>query len=368
MGNKSKAPDYSELAEVGRDQVALSERALDYFLAEAERTKPERDQAIQTSQQVSEAQLAQLERQNELSEDAYNYNVGTFRPLEQRLVADAESYDTNARRDQEAQQAGAQVQQQIDAQRAAEARAQASMGVNPNSGRAMALDRRSSIAGAAAKAGAMTAARDKVETTGFARRLDAASLGRNLPAQQSTAASLALNAGNSAVNNATNPVSVNNAGAALAGQGFSAAQAGLNGASNTFGQVASLQQQANAADAAASGQLLGTGIGAYAAFAASDKNMKSDIKPESGKAALKAMRGIPVSSWRYDKEKGGPDDGGQIHVGPMAQDVNREMGDKAAPGGKMVDLITLNGKTMAAVKELDRNVSKIAAKVGLKLN
>lgn len=365
---KSKAPDYRELAEVGREQVALSERALDYFITEAERTKPERDQAIQTSQQVSEAQLAQLERQNELSEDAYDYNVGTFRPLEQRLVADAESYDTTERREQEAQQAGAQVQQQIDAQRAAEARAQASMGVNPNSGRAMALDRRSSIAGAAAKAGAMNTARDKVETTGFARRLDAASLGRNLPAQQSTAASLALNAGNSAVSNATNPVSVNNAGAALAGQGFSAAQSGLNAASNTFGQVASLQQQANAADAGGFGQLLGTGIGAYAAFKPSDKNMKSDIKPESGKAALKAMRGIPVSNWRYDPEKGGPDDGGQIHVGPMAQDVNREMGEKAAPGGKMVDLITLNGKTMAAVKELDRNVSKIAAKVGLKLN
>ena len=48
------------------------------------------------------------------------------------------------------------------------------------------------------------------------------------------------------------------------------------------------------------------------------------------------------------------------HTGPMAQDVNATMGNKAAPGGKKIDLITLNGKTMLAVQALDRKVNMLA--------
>lgn len=47
---KSKAHDYSQLAQVGRDQVALSEPALDHFKAEAKRKKRGRDQTAKTDQ------------------------------------------------------------------------------------------------------------------------------------------------------------------------------------------------------------------------------------------------------------------------------------------------------------------------------
>lgn len=39
------------------------------------------------------------------------------------------------------------------------------------------------------------------------------------------------------------------------------------------------------------------------------------------------------------------------------------MGDAAAPGGKVIDLVTLNGKTMAAMQALSRQVNQLQQKV-----
>ena len=92
----------------------------------------------------------------------------------------------------------------------------------------------------------------------------------------------------------------------------------------------------------------------------SDKNAKKDIKPVSGTAALKAVKATPVSSWRYKDGKG---DGG-AHVGPMAQNVRKTMGETAAPGGKQIDLISMNGISMAAIAALDRKVGRLERRAG----
>ena len=99
------------------------------------------------------------------------------------------------------------------------------------------------------------------------------------------------------------------------------------------------------------GTLAGAGITAW-----SDKNKKKNIKPVTDEQALKSIEKTPVSTWDY---KPGEGDGGH-HTGPMAQHVQKNIGDKAGPGGKMIDLITLNGNNMAAIAALSRKVDKLA--------
>jgi hypothetical protein len=49
----------------------------------------------------------------------------------------------------------------------------------------------------------------------------------------------------------------------------------------------------------------------------------------------------------------------------MAQDVKRNMGSKVAPGGKMIDLISMNGITMKAVQAVNKKVDRMAAALGV---
>ena len=50
-------------------------------------------------------------------------------------------------------------------------------------------------------------------------------------------------------------------------------------------------------------------------------------------------------------------------TGPMAQDVAATMGEEAAPGGKKINLVAMNGKTMAAVQALDKKVDRLASMI-----
>ena len=80
----------------------------------------------------------------------------------------------------------------------------------------------------------------------------------------------------------------------------------------------------------------------------SDITAKENVSYFNPKKALANIKNIDIFKWKYKDGKGD----GKEHVGPMAQDVNKVMGNKAAPGGKKIDLVTLNGNTMAAVEAL----------------
>ena len=62
-----------------------------------------------------------------------------------------------------------------------------------------------------------------------------------------------------------------------------------------------------------------------------------------------AKEGIPI-----------PADATGENTGPMAQDANATMGEQAAPEGKKINLISMNGKTMAAIQALDKKVNQLA--------
>lgn len=352
----SDAPDTSGQNAAALRNAELSAEALAWYKQVYAEQTPARQRATDTALKVADQQLASMQQQDALSKEYADYNRETFRPLEQQIVADAQAYDTPERREAEAGTAVADVGIQADNARNAAARSQTRMGVNPNSGAATSMVNQLSVAEASAKASAGNAARKNVETIGFARKMDAAGLGRNLSSNSSTAASVALNAGNSATANAGAPVQQAQSAAAMMGQGFNTAIQGNTAAGQLYGQAAQLQSQDSGAWGALGG-VAGSFLGGngFATMMKSDKKAKKDVKPVSDDAALEAVEKTPVSSWKY---KPGEGDGG-AHVGPMAQHVNKTMGEQAAPGGKVIDPITVQGVTVAALGALSRKVARM---------
>lgn len=349
------APDTSGINAAAVANAALSKETLEFYKQVYAEGAPDRKRAADTAFKTSEAQMASMSQNDAISKDYWDYQKNTFRPLEGGLVRDAEAYDTSARRDAEAGKAVADVGMQTDVARQASLRQLERKSVNPSSGKMLDLGNQMSMSEAAAKAGAANKARSLVETQGFARRMDAANLGRGLASSQATSAGVAMNAGNSAVNNAGVPLQQAQNAASMMGQGFTSAIIGNNSAGQLYTSAGQIQNTARGQDM----QLLAAGMGASATAFASDKNKKKNIKPVTDEQALEAVEKTPVSSWDY---KDGAGDGGS-HIGPMAQNVQKNMGDKAAPGGVQIDPITMNGITMAGVAALSRKVDKLASQM-----
>jgi len=201
MGKKSNPPppDYQPLAnasaEAARIQGEIGQAQLDFAKQQYEDNAPML-QAI--AQQQMDAQAQQMTQ----AKDYYDYQVDTFRPLEKGLVEDAQNFNTDAYRDQMASRAAADSGRAFGISRAQNERASASMGVNPNSGRFAGMNAATGLQQAASRANAMTGARTQAEQMGYARKLDAAGLGRGLAGASTAAYGGATNAGNSAGMNA----------------------------------------------------------------------------------------------------------------------------------------------------------------------
>ena len=242
------APDQSGMNAAAVQQAALSAEQLAWSKQLYAELAPDRANATQRANAVSDAQLVAQNKQNTLTDEYATYNRETFRPLEQGIVQDATAYDTPDRREAEAAKGVADVQQSLAAQRGILTRNLERSGVNPNSGKALALENQASISGAAMQASAANKARTQVETIGAARKMDAASLGRGLASNQATSAGIALNQGNSSVNNAMQPGNIAAQSGALMNSGYAGAQQGLSNAASTFGAIANTQNQANQAN------------------------------------------------------------------------------------------------------------------------
>lgn len=313
------------------------------------------------TKQVSEMQIGVMGDQAEwMRADRERYEK-QFRPLEDEFLQEAKDYATPERQADAAAEAKADVQTAAMGARDAARRDAASMGINPNSGRHAGIDRGAEMGGALATAGAQNTARQQVRDKGLALKADAVNLGRGLPAQSAQAAAMGLSAGSNAVglNQGTNQQFINSTG--IMGQGFGGAMQGYAGMGSTLNQQYSTQvsaweaqQRMNAANAGG----IGKAIGGIAGLIFSDENAKEDKKQIPDGEALQAVKAMPVEEWRY---KEGVADGGE-HVGPYAQDFQREtgLGDGTAIAAQ--DAI---GITMKAVQDLDAKVEQIGKAVGI---
>lgn len=287
MGGKSApAPDYSGMERVANRQLDFAQRQYDEM-------KPILTGLANTMRSAQEQQMQQ-------AQDYYNYQTETFRPLERGLVADATRFSTEGYREQQAREAAAAAGRAFSATEAANQRAMASMGVNPNSGRALAMRNQTNLGLAAQRANAMTGARQQAEQMGWARRMDATGLGRNLAGASTAAYTGATQAGSSA-------------GGMYQAPGASYMQ-GLSSAGQTFGDIARTQGSVYSADLQSGldvGGLLQGGAAMYTAF--SDLRLKENVK----QVGVDVMTSLPLYEFEY---KGGT---GKRYRGVMAQDVEK---------------------------------------------
>lgn len=250
-------------AKAAADEIELAKETLAYYKERDAQSAALQREANAIAGRVANSQVALMNQQRQISGEYHNRNKTVFWPLEDTIVKDANEFDTPERREAEAGKSVADVGAQIDGERQAMVRNQQRMGVNPNSGNAIAMGNQMSLAAASAKGKAATAARDKIETQGFARMMDAASLGRNLPSAQATAASTATQAGNSAVSAAYAPVTANAQATQMMGNALQDYQNNMSGANRLL--INAQQQEAAQWGQAASGfsSMAGTLAGSY---------------------------------------------------------------------------------------------------------
>lgn len=360
-GGSAPDPNPGQIAnaEAARDVGKMQQQTAAEYLAFAKQQYADNKGFIQDIA----ASEAALQRSNQARADEYAaYEKDVFRPLEQTLVSKAKTYNEEAMREQMASRAAADVNSSFTSAKEQALRGLAKFGINPNSGRFAALNAQIGTQQAGALAAGKNQARLQAEGLGYARMQDAVNMGRGLATNASTAYGISLNGGNSAVQNQMAPAN-------YMGQAYGQASNQMGQASQSYGISGSIygqeyatrmsgynaQQQAEASASAGLGNLIGTGIGVYAKMGGfgSSKDYKKNKKAIPKGKALQGIRNLDVESWDY---KPGIEDGGH-HVGPYAEDFQREFG---LGNGKEIAGQDAVGVMMKAIQDLDAKVSSLS--------
>lgn len=272
MGGKgSKAPPPPDYTPVAAANEYAADRAAEVSREQLDWAREQYAQDREVTQQYMDVMLPTMVREADAAMADRERYQSVFQPIENRLIKDAESYDSPARMEFEAGRAQADVTQAFDAERRAAMANLESYGVDPSMARAGALDRSARVAQAAVSAGAANQTRMNVENTGRALRGEAINLGRGYQSQIAQAYATAQNAGQGAV---SGNLATTASGAGTMGTGvqWSGAQQGFlsNWAGALGGQGQGAAQIANqkAQQQAGQGAMIGTAVGAVASVAA----------------------------------------------------------------------------------------------------
>jgi hypothetical protein len=258
-GASTAAQNYTAI-----QQIALSREQLDWAKQMYAQETPAREEAARVANDVSRTQIEGMRQQMNIAQQSQDDYTNLYRPLEQRIVQEADQYDTPERRAAESAKAVASVEQQLDLNRDATMREQERAGVNPASMRTAGMQASMDLNAAKLKAGAGTAASQAVEAQGYARRMDAANLGRNIASTQGTAMASAGQLGTQGVVSSAQGLAAAQSGQANLSQAYGTAIQGMGSAGQTFGSLAG---RAASADAAKQGNIA-AGVGAVATVAA----------------------------------------------------------------------------------------------------
>ena len=311
MGSKgAPPPDYAPLAEASaeaaRIQAGLGREQLAFAREQYDRSAP-------LLEGIANQQMAAQNEQMAQARDYYNYQRDTYRPLERGIVADAQRFNTEAYQNQLAGQAAADAGRAFGISQQQNQRAMASMGANPNSGRFAGMQNASGLQQAAMRANAMTGARNQAQQMGYARKLDAAGLGRGLAGASAAAYGGASNAGSMAGQNAQS-AGQNYMGNMAIGSGTIGAgqQMQLSGLSNILNNQTSAYVNTSGSLLGDLGGALGGAAAAYTAF--SDRRLKENIE----EVAVDQRTALPLYEFNYVKEFSDPN---VRYRGVMADDV-----------------------------------------------
>ena len=209
-------------------------------------------------------------------------------------------------------------------------------------------------------AGATGAATRGVEQQGWARMSDAAALGKGTVGNQATQQQIATSAGGAGVSAGAGGIQAATSGVPTMQAGFNTGTQALQTAGQLFGQVGQLQSTTRGQDYNLLGSVYGSYMSKSNMLRSSKAVKKGTGNVTDGKKELDQVMATPVDAgWQYDPAKGGADDGGQLHTGPMAQNVRATMGDQVAPGGEVIDMKQMGGKLMAAIQAINRDVAEL---------
>jgi hypothetical protein len=186
--------------------------------------------------EIATAQKKIMNDSAQRAEEYATYERETFRPLEKRLVSEAESYNEEAAKEQMASQGMADVAQAYDVQRQQALDTLAKYGVNPNSARFAAINAQLAQGEAGARAGVATKSRIAADEMGRARLYDAAALGRGLASNATAAAGQATASGSAAGASTT-------AGANYMGNAYGQTGNMLGSAGSTYGTAGNIYGQ-----------------------------------------------------------------------------------------------------------------------------
>lgn len=350
---KNDAPNTDGVNKAAKQSAATAQEALTWAKQVYSDGANERAAASALDTKVANAQLEGMSFATEQAREAAARNKSTFQPIEDRIATEAMAYDTPARRAEAAARAGADVESMAgmavqDMNRDLLRRGGS---VDDGSARGGALDL--ALGKARARASASDSAVRNVEAQGQARMMDAAGLGRGVVGSQATQQQIASTTGNAAVGAAGAGLAAGQSGNQVMQAGFGQALQGTNQAGSLYGQAAGLQNQARGQDLAFLGSVFGS-------FMSDKRKKKGTGKKANPDEALAEINQLPVEKdWQYDPAKGGPNDGGVPHTGPMAQSVRAEMGERVAPGGTQIDIVSMNGKILAGMQALTKRVERL---------
>lgn len=191
------------------------------------------DRSTDIAERASNAQIGLMDSQRKQSDAYFDRWRAKQVPLEDRIISEANNYDTEAEQQRRAGLVMSDISQQFGNAREQTARALTRQGVNPNSGLNFKVAGTMANDEALAKVFALSQTREAAKQLGWARRLDAAALGRGLPGFSSNSAQVAGGLGSQAVGSAAAPLS----GLSAIGGAFTG---GMNSVNSAWGNVGQL--------------------------------------------------------------------------------------------------------------------------------
>lgn len=345
MGGKADKPDYGPMMDAANSSMRMMGLLGQQQLDESRR---QYDLAMPYLSRIADTQSGIMQQTADQGAEYYNYMRNTFRPVEEKMVADAMAYNTEAKREELARQAARDVGLAFQQTQGMTDRAMAAQGVNPNSPAAMAMRQKNQLGLAAQRANAMNSTRTQAEALGYARMADATGLGRGLPGASAGAYQVAVGAGDSAGRNFQQPgqflMQGLNQGGQFIGQGL---QMNNDMRSRILGTQESIYNN--------SSNPWTTLAGFGATYMLSSKKAKVKTGEVDAQGVSKEVERLPVDQWRY---KPGMADGGTVaHVGPYAEDM--ALLGAASPDGRAIDVINALGLSLAASKGLGQRLTRL---------
>lgn len=285
MGDDAPDPNPGQIAsaesarEVGQMQKETAMEYLDFSKQQYADFKDDLKEIAQVQKQI----MSDTARRGE---EYATYERETFRPLEKRLVAEAEGYSTSAKQEELASQGMADVAQAYQMQRQQALDTMAKYGINPNSARFAAINAQLGQGEAAARAGVATKSRIAADEMGRARLYDAAALGRGLASNATAAAGTAVGAGSAAGSSFQAPAEYMSKSYGQTGNMLGGASSSFGTAGNIYGQEFNARMGAYESQQQGKSALLGaagTAAGMYFGSPAGGAMIKGLFAADGGK-------------------------------------------------------------------------------------